>query len=87
MNSDKATTGQATVDDRRWDKGQRVVGAERQTLAKDLVEQYADGASIRALATSIGRSYGFVHRVLTESGAPLRARGGVRGRSRHTGQQ
>ncbi|MBA8823867.1 putative transcriptional regulator [Saccharopolyspora lacisalsi] len=39
--------------------------------------RYADGASIRRLAESTGRSYGFVHRVLTESGVPLRGRGGA----------
>ncbi|MDX6206482.1 MAG: hypothetical protein QOF39_2539, partial [Frankiales bacterium] len=32
---------------------------------------------IRSLAESTGRSYGFVHRILTESGAALRGRGGA----------
>ncbi|WP_182543088.1 helix-turn-helix domain-containing protein [Halosaccharopolyspora lacisalsi] len=45
--------------------------------AADLALRYADGASIRRLAESTGRSYGFVHRVLTESGVPLRGRGGA----------
>ena len=58
------------------EKGRRIVGAERQTLAKDLVKRYSSGESIRALASSTGRSYGFVHRVLTESGVQLRQRGG-----------
>lgn len=62
------------------EKGRRIVGAERQTLAKDLVKRYMDGESIRALAQSTGRSYGFVHRVLTESGVQLRQRGGARRR-------
>jgi tetratricopeptide (TPR) repeat protein len=61
-------------------KGRRVVGAERQTLANDLVRRYTEGESIRALASSTGRSYGFVHRVLTESGVQLRQRGGARRR-------
>ena len=64
------------------EKGRRIVGSERQTLARDLVKRYADGESIRALATSTGRSYGFVHRVLTESGVQLRQRGGARRRKK-----
>lgn len=61
-------------------KGRRIVGAERATLAKDLVKRYTQGESIRALASTTGRSYGFVHRVLTESGVQLRQRGGARRR-------
>jgi hypothetical protein len=64
-------------------KGRRVTGTERSSLAKDLTRRYAAGESIRALAEATGRSYGFVHRVLTESGATLRGRGGsTRGRKR-----
>ena len=59
------------------EKGRRIVGAERATLAKDLVKRYTSGESIRALASSTGRSYGFVHRVLSESGVVLRGRGGA----------
>jgi predicted transcriptional regulator len=73
-----ATTSSATV----AEKGRRIVGAERQTLAKDLVKRYTSGESIRALASSTGRSYGFVHRVLTESGVQLRQRGGARRRKK-----
>ncbi len=64
------------------EKGRRIIGAERQTLAKDLVKRYTTGESIRALASSTGRSYGFVHRVLTESGVQLRQRGGARRRKK-----
>lgn len=60
------------------EKGRRIVGPERETLAKDLVKRYTDGESIRALAAATGRSYGFVHRVLSESGIQLRQRGGAR---------
>jgi hypothetical protein len=63
-------------------KGRRIVGAERQTLAKDLVKRYTSGESIRSLASSTGRSYGFVHRVLSESGVQLRQRGGARRRKK-----
>ena len=50
-------------------------------LATDLRRRYETGDSIRALAESTGRSYGFIHRILSESGTPLRGRGGAtRGR-------
>ncbi len=58
-------------------KGARITGAERSKLANDLRKQYDKGRSIRELAESHGRSYGFVHRVLSESGATLRGRGGA----------
>lgn len=57
-------------------KGTRVTGAERDRLAASLKSRYAEGESIRALAQASGRSYGFIHRVLSESGATLRGRGG-----------
>ena len=47
-----AATGTTTS----TEKGRRIVGAERQTLAKDLVKRYTSGESIRALASSTGRS-------------------------------
>ncbi|MEU5695602.1 helix-turn-helix domain-containing protein [Actinosynnema sp. NPDC020468] len=58
-------------------KGARITGATRDKLAADLKKKYEKGASIRALAESTGRSYGFVHRVLSESGVQLRGRGGA----------
>lgn len=62
-------------------KGSRVTGAERDKLASDLRRKYDSGQSIRALAESTGRSYGFIHRILSESGTALRGRGGAtRGR-------
>lgn len=57
-------------------KGTRVSGIERDRLSTGLKKKYDGGASIRELAASTGRSYGFVHRVLTEAGANLRGRGG-----------
>jgi hypothetical protein len=67
-------------------KGVRLTGADRDKLAARLVEQYEQGASIRALAESTGRSYGFVHRVLSESEVTLRGRGGAtRGRTQGSG--
>jgi predicted transcriptional regulator len=58
-------------------KGRRVQGGERDKLASDLKKKYAAGASIRELAASTGRSYGFVHRLLSEAGVTLRGRGGA----------
>ena len=59
-------------------KGTRVTGADRTKLAADLKKRYNAGESIRSLAGSTGRSYGFVHRILTETGVSLRGRGGRR---------
>jgi hypothetical protein len=58
-------------------KGKRITGDDRTTLAGELRERYDGGESIRSLATSTNRSYGFVHRLLSESGATLRGRGGA----------
>jgi hypothetical protein len=57
-------------------KNKRIVGAERAQLADAIAKQYAGGESIRLIALNIGRSYGFVHRLLEEAGAELRHRGG-----------
>ena len=58
-------------------KGTRVTGADRSKLATDLKQRYDAGESIRSLASATGRSYGFVHRILTETGVTLRGRGGA----------
>jgi hypothetical protein len=58
-------------------KGSRVTGGDREALSTKLKSQYEGGTSIRALAQEAGRSYGFVHRILSESGATLRGRGGA----------
>jgi predicted transcriptional regulator len=58
-------------------KGRRISGSERDMLAADLKKKYESGVSIRALAESTGRSYGFVHRVLSEAGVTMRGRGGA----------
>ncbi|TDD96124.1 transcriptional regulator [Jiangella asiatica] len=64
-------------------KGARISGGQRDKLASDLKKKYEGGRSIRELATETGRSYGFVHRVLSESGVNLRGRGGAtRGKSK-----
>ena len=58
-------------------KGTQVTGADRSKLATDLKARYDAGESIRSLATATGRSYGFIHRILTETGVALRGRGGA----------
>lgn len=63
------------------EKGKRITDpAQRSKLMDDLKAKYERGATIRALAEATGRSYGWVHRLLEESGVTLRAPGGgVRG--------
>ena len=58
-------------------KGTRVTGSDRSELANDLKTRYDSGESIRALANATGRSYGFIHRLLKETGVTLRGRGGA----------
>lgn len=66
-------------------KGTRVIGVDRSKLGTQLGKRYDSGESIRSLAASTGRSYGFVHRLLTESGVELRRRGGAtKSRATHT---
>ena len=58
-------------------KGARITGGDRNKLAADLKRKYSSGRSIRELASETGRSYGFVHRMLSEAGVALRGRGGA----------
>lgn len=49
---------------------------EQQALAQEKIPPvYTSGVSIRTIAQHTNRSYGFVHRVLSDSGVPLRGRG------------
>jgi hypothetical protein len=61
----------------RLPKGSRITGSGRKDLADSLVKRYQRGESIRSMAEDIGRSYGFVHGVLAESGVTMRSRGGA----------
>jgi len=56
-------------------KSVRTTGESRAQLAADLKAQYEQGASIRELTETTGRSYGFIHQVLSETQVPLRGRG------------
>jgi hypothetical protein len=58
-------------------KGQRITGPERDKLGKSLKKRYVSGASIRELAAETSRSYGFIHRILSDAGVQLRGRGGA----------
>lgn len=58
-------------------KGARITGAQREELTKTFAKRYAAGDSIRQLAEDSGRSFGFVHGILTEAGVTLRGRGGA----------
>ncbi len=58
-------------------KGRRVKKAERDKLVAKLVKRYQKGASIRVLAEEVGRSYGFIHRLLSEAAVEFRSRGGA----------
>ena len=57
-------------------KSKRIAGDVRAELATSLKDQYERGVSIRALADETGRSFGFVHTLLRESGVAMRRRGG-----------
>ncbi|MGI8451900.1 MAG: helix-turn-helix domain-containing protein [Streptosporangiaceae bacterium] len=64
-------------------KGTRVTGADRTKLASDLKKRYDAGESIRSLAAATSRSYGFMHRILSENGVPLLDRAdATRGKAR-----
>ncbi|WP_053799732.1 helix-turn-helix domain-containing protein [Streptomyces rimosus] len=54
-----------------------MTGAAREKVSADLKEKDDSGASIPALTEETGRSYGVLHRVLSESGVTLRGRGGA----------
>lgn len=58
-------------------KGARITGTARDRLTAELTRKYQKGQSIRALADSTGRSYGFVHRLLVDAEVKLRGRGGA----------
>jgi hypothetical protein len=58
-------------------KGARITGADRSKLATEVKKQYEKGRSIRELADNHHRSYGFIHRLLSENDVSLRGRGGA----------
>ncbi len=57
-------------------KGTRLTGDDRAKMATTVTRMYSQGKSIRDISAETGRSYGFVHRVLSENDVTLRGRGG-----------
>lgn len=55
-------------------------GEARVEMRDKIVAMYKEEVSIRDIATRIGRSYGWVHRMLIETGIELRGIGGQRGK-------
>jgi hypothetical protein len=53
-------------------------GADRDKTANELRKRYEAGDSIRALMTATGRSYGYIHGLLTHARTTMRPRGGPR---------
>ena len=71
-------SGLPAAESTRTDPNRQVRGIERRELTEFVSVEYEKGQSIRDIASTIGRSYGFVHRLLAESGTELRTRGGAR---------
>ena len=68
---------EVTSAEQKIKKGTREPGTDRRRLAADLKRRYDAGESIRSLAASTGRSYGFIHRLLTEAGVRFRGQSGT----------
>lgn len=50
--------------------------AERRQITTKAVAAYRKGKSIREISETTGRSYGSVHRILSDAGVSFRSRGG-----------
>lgn len=61
----------------------RLTGEARAAMGEQLSHSYRAGASIRELAARTGRSYGFVHQILLDTGVVLRGRGGAHPPAQH----
>lgn len=70
--------GRPVAESARTDPNRQVRGDERRELTEHVTVEYEKGQSIRDIASTIGRSYGFVHRLLAEAGVDFRTRGGAR---------
>jgi autotransporter adhesin len=58
------------------------LNGSRNEVLTELRRAYENGASIRSLVASTGRSYGSIHSMLRESGTTMRSRGGPNHRAR-----
>lgn len=54
---------------------EHVSGSSREAARDAAAKLYAEGATVRYIATELGRSYGFVYRLLVEANVTLRSRG------------
>ncbi|MFF8990222.1 helix-turn-helix domain-containing protein [Streptomyces sp. NPDC014983] len=62
-----------------WPEYRRWLKPEQKARAMAwLLKRYIEGASIRTLAEETGKSYGFIHKALSNAGVTLRSRGGAR---------
>ncbi|HYO00684.1 MAG TPA: helix-turn-helix domain-containing protein [Mycobacterium sp.] len=61
----------------------RELDKPRDELLDELRSAYEQGASIRTLVGTTGKSYGSIHSMLRESGTTMRSRGGPNHRRRH----
>ncbi len=61
----------------------RELKKSRNELLDELRSAYEQGASIRALVATTGKSYGSIHSMLRESGTTMRSRGGPNHRRGH----
>lgn len=71
-------SGGSTAKAAKTDPNRQVRGDERRELTEYVTVEYEKGQSIRGIASTIGRSYGFVHRLLAEADVDFRTRGGAR---------
>lgn len=60
----------------RLSANDRITGTDRERLTRQVVRHYKNGTSCREIAEALGRSYGFVHKMLEEDGIDMRTRGG-----------
>lgn len=58
-------------------RGPRVTGEAREELVADIVARYGRRQSVRDIAAAVGHSYGFVHKILEQSGVHFKSRGGA----------
>lgn len=55
---------------------QRLTADDRSIMSASMAEDYNGGMSVRSCSEKYGRSYGAAHRMLSEAGVTMRARGG-----------
>lgn len=72
-----SVTGSTLSSPGQMAKGARITGQQRTELAREYGARYLAGESIRSIATSAHRSYGFIQSLLKEHGITLRGRGGA----------